>query len=344
MPGRIRSADPVADRALLTDLLSHNLSPDAGGRRFEWLYLENPHGQARAWVATEEGTRRGLGAAAAFPRRLLVGGSARPGYVLGDFCIDPHHRSLGLALQLQRACLEQIVSTPFVVAYDFPSDRMMAIYRRMQIPPIGQMVRWAKPLRTNRKIGNLVNSPALASLLAAPFNVLLKWKDFASFPDGGWRIEDHEGICEEEFTHLAHSVGTRYGSCVERSAEYLNWRYLRHPLVHHEFLAARHDGELRGYVVFSHTSEDAKIVDLFGFSDTQMWTALVARVVALLRDRGVVTLSIPALAPSPWTGLLKGWGFLPREVAPIVVCAPGREAASSENATSWFLMDGDRES
>jgi hypothetical protein len=342
MPDRIRNADPISDRALLMDLLSRNLSPDAGGRRFEWLYLENPHGPARAWIATEESTERGLGAAAAFPRRLLVRESVRLGYVLGDFCIDQHHRSLGLALQLQRVCLEQIGSTP--LAYDFPSERMMAIYRRMQVSAAGQLVRWAKPLRTNRKIGNLVRSPALAGLLAAPFNELLKWMDLGSFPNSGWTIVYHEGSCKEEFTHLAHSVGSRYGSCVERSAEYLNWRYLRHPLVHHEILSARHDGELRGYVVFSHTDEDAKIVDLFGFSDTRMWTALVARVVALLRDRGVVTLSIPALASSPWTGLLKGWGFHPREVTPIVVYGPGEMSASDENTSSWFLMDGDRES
>jgi hypothetical protein len=343
MPDRIRTADPVSDRALLIDLLSLNLSPDAGGPRFEWLYLANPHGPARAWVATEEGTGRGLGAAAAFPRRLLVGESVRLGYVLGDFCIDQHHRSLGLALQLQRVCLEQIGSAP-LLAYDFPSERMMAIYRRMKVPAAGQLVRWAKPLRTNRKIGNLVRSPALAGLLAAPFNELLKWTDFASFPNGGWTIVYHEGSCQEEFTHLAHSVGSRYGSCVERSAEYLNWRYLRHPLVHHEILCARNDRELRGYVVFSHTDEDATIVDLFGFSDTRMWTALVARVVALLRDRGVVTLSIAALASSPWSGLLKGWGFHPREVTPIVVYGPGEMSASDENTSSWFLMDGDRES
>jgi hypothetical protein len=155
---------------------------------------------------------------------------------------------------------------------------------------------------------------------------------------------DHDGFCKEEFTDLAHSIGSRYGSCVERSAEYLNWRYLQHPLVHHELLAARRGQELRGYVVFSHTNEDAKIVDLFGFSDTAMWTALVSRVVSLLRDRGVATLSIPALDSSPWAGLLKSWGFHPREVAPIVVCSPGSAAGPAEDAPSWFLMDGDRES
>jgi hypothetical protein len=344
MPERIRTADLIADQTILTDLLSHNLSPDAGGRRFEWLYLENPHGLARAWVATEEGTRRGLGAAAAFPRRLLIKESVRLGYVLGDFCIDQHHRTLGLALQLQRVCLEQILSTPFSITYDFPSDRMMAIYRRMQVAPAGQLVRWAKPLRANRQVGKLLKSPALAGVLAAPFNELLRWKDFVALPSGRWTIENLDGICQEEFTHLAHAVGSRYGSCVERSAEYLNWRYLGHPLVRYQILAARRGGELQGYVVFSHTNEDAKIVDLFGFSDTSMWTALISRVVALLRDHDVATLSIPALAGGPWTGLLKGWGFHPREVAPIVICGPGGMVGSAENASSWFLMDGDRES
>jgi GNAT superfamily N-acetyltransferase len=344
MPDCIRTADLVADRALLADLLSLNLSPDPGGRRFEWRYLENPFGIARAWVATDGATGRFVGAAAAFPRSLVVGGSIRHGYVLGDFCVDPQHRSLGLALQLQRACLEEIVPTPDLLAYDFPSDRMMAIYRRMRISPSSQMVRWAKPLRTDRKIGNLVHSPALAGFLAAPFNELLKLRDLISFPNSGWTIDDHEGICKEEFTRLGHAVGSRYGSCVERSAEYLNWRYFQHPLVHHELLTARRDGELRGYVVFSHTNEDAKIVDLFGFSDTAMWTALVARVVSLLRDRGVVTLSIPATASSPWTSLLDGWGFHRREVAPVVVYAPGGAIGSPEGASSWFLTDGDRES
>jgi hypothetical protein len=344
MPDRIRTVDPEADRDLLINLLSHNLGPAAGGRRYEWLYLENPHGRAQAWIATEGATDRAIGAAAAFPRTLLVGESVRRGFVLGDFCIDQQHRSLGLALQLQRACLDHVVCTPPLLAYDFPSDRMMAIYRRMQISPAGQIVRWAKPLRANRKIGNVVGSSALAGILAAPVNELLEWRDFASLPKGDWTIAELDGLCKEEFTHLAHSVGSRYGLCLERSAQYLNWRYLQHPLVHHELLVARQHGELKGYVVFSHTSEDAKIVDLFGFGDTAMWTALVARVVSLMRDRGVVTLSIPALGATPWARQLKGWGFHPREGAPVVVYDPSNAERPADEASNWFLTDGDRES
>jgi hypothetical protein len=339
----IRIADPEADRALLTDLLSRNLSPDAGGRRFEWLYRENPHGLARVWVATEDGTGRALGVAAAFPRKFLTGDSFRTAFVLGDFCIDPQHRSLGLALQLQRACLKQINSAPRSLFYDFPSDRMMAIYRRMQIPDSDRMIRWAKPLRTDRKFAARVKSPSLAGSLAAPFNQLLKWKDSATFPNGPWTITHQEGLCSDEFTELARSIGSSYGFCVERSAEYLNWRYLQHPLLRHELLTARRGKDLQGYVIFSHNQDDGKIVDLFGFSDTSMWTALVGNVVALFRDQGLATASFPALGANPWTGLFAKWGFRPREAAPVVVhAAPTGTEADPVN--TWFLTDGDRES
>jgi len=344
MPDHIRAADPEADRALLADVLTQNLGPASGARRYEWLYLQNPHGRARTWLATDANTGRGVAAAAAFPRMLFVDGAVRCGYVLGDFCVDQHHRSLGLALQLQRACLAGVASAGPSIAFDFPSDRMMAVYRRMQIFPAGQMVRWAKPLRANRTIGRFLGSSNLAGLLAAPVNELLKLRDLVYLGKDDWTISQHEGSCKEEFTNLAHSIGSRYGCCVERSAEYLNWRYLHHPLVHHELLAAHQSQNLRGYVVFSHTVDDAKIVDLFGFSDTQMWTALISRVVSLLRDRGVVTLSVPTLDSSPWVGLLKGWGFHPREAAPIVLCTPGELGDAAEDRSSWFLMDGDRES
>jgi hypothetical protein len=205
-------------------------------------------------------------------------------------------------------------------------------------------VRWAKPIRANRAIANHVKSHTLGGALVAPINALLRLRDLVCFSGGTWTIVDQNGTCNEEFTHLAHAVGSRYGCCVQRSAAYLNWRYLQHPLVRHEILTARRDEKLMGYVVFSHTNQDAKIVYLFGFSDTAMWNALVARVVTLLRNRGVVTLSLPALAASPWTRLLKGWGFHPRETAPLVAYPHASAEASAEGPAHWFLMDGDRES
>jgi GNAT superfamily N-acetyltransferase len=345
MPHEVRQANLQKDHSLLTDILSRHLAPDAGGQRFDWLYEENPDGRALAWIAAEPDTGKGLGVASAFPRRISVGGDLRSGCVLGDFCIDPQYRSLGLALQLQRACLEGVGLSTCAVSYDFPSSRMMAVYLRMRIAPFGQMVRWAKPLRAERKITDLVRYPSLARGLAVPVNKLLQWWDRVSMSRGGWTIAPQESECGDEFTTLACNTGSRYGTCVHRSAEYLNWRYRRHPLRRYEMLTVRREGALAGYVIFSHTGEDASIVDLFGLDDTAMWTALVAEIVVLLRGRGVITLSTSLLASDPRAGLLKKLGFRARESCPVVVYGHGDSgAASADAASSWMLMDGDRES
>src|SRR5258706_11306454 len=90
----------------------------ADEKRFEWLYIENPHGPARTWVAIDESKDSVVGIASAFPRRLLVKGQAVAGHVLGDFGVDPQYRTLGPAVQLQKACLAAFQGGP---AYDFPS-------------------------------------------------------------------------------------------------------------------------------------------------------------------------------------------------------------------------------
>jgi hypothetical protein len=245
-------------------------------------------------------------------------------------------------VKLQRACLEHIDSASSI-GYDFPSQRMMAVYRRMQINPIGQMTRWCKPLRADRTMGKLVKSARLGTALAAPINRLLKWKDVMFFSNCDWSVAEHHGECGEEFTELTRTVCSRY-SCVERSAEYLNWRYRKHPLVQYKFLTARRGKDLLGYLVFSDNSDDAKIVDLFGVPEPTVWTALVARLLVLLHASKITTVSIPAIATNPWVGLLGKWGFHQREDHPVVVCASKKTfTSSSDPEYGWLLTDGDRE-
>src|SRR5262249_14595697 len=103
MPVRIRQAALNSDEAELTDLLRRHLAPTADERRFGWLYRDSPHGEARSWLACDA-QGNAVGAATAFPRRVHVDGREKRNWVLGDFCLDEEFRSLGPALQLQRAC------------------------------------------------------------------------------------------------------------------------------------------------------------------------------------------------------------------------------------------------
>jgi hypothetical protein len=337
----IREADIESDRLLLMDALFRYLTPLSDGPRFDWLYRSNPHGQVRAWIAMDRDRDVIVGSAAAFPRRLYVGHREEFVWVLGDFCINDQYRSLGPALQLQRACLSQVDLGTAAFCYDFPSPSMMAVYRRLHISPLAQMVRLAKPLRVDGKIREYFKTPFVARGLSAAGNLLLALIDRRPKESESVTIGLQQGSCGEEFSALARQVGRCYGVCVQRSAEYLNWRYLAHAYRRYELLTARRDGELLAYAFFSQSGDDATLADLFGVQDPTVISALVRRLVVLLRERGMMSVSAPMIESHPWIPLLRSQGFIVREAKPMIVY-PTR--TSGYGAMSWFFMHGDRDS
>lgn len=342
----IYPADLVADRSLIIETLRQCLTPSLDACRFDWLYRTNPHGQAQAWLARDMSSGEVVGMAAAFPRRVRIGKCDKMAWVLGDFCIAECYRSLGPALQLQRACLAAFNADSAAFCYDFPSASMMAVYRRLGITDIQQLVRFAKPLRVDRKVEAKIKAPFVARGLAAMGNRLLDWRDRFHQRDTTLTISMHEGLCDEEFSRLAQQVNDQLGVCVQRTADYLNWRYLAHPLRRYEVLTARRHGELVAYLVLTHDGEDAIVADLFGVEASAVIGRLMETAVGLLRERGLMTLSIPLLASHPWSPLLQQWGFRAREASPVVIYMPPHAAAQHIRLTGrkWYFMHGDRDS
>lgn len=344
----IRPADLRSDQNLMIDTHFRYLTPLSNDTRFDWLYQNNPHGQARAWIALDERDGTVVGMASAFPRRVYIGEpeGERVGWVLGDFCINDRYRSLGPALQLQRACLTEVDSEAIAFCYDFPSTRMMAVYKRLGVNPLGQMLRLAKALRVDRKVSKVVKSALVANGLSTVGNVVLALRDYRIRDRGTLTIALHEGDCGEEFSTLARRIGGRYGVCTQRSAEYLNWRYLANPLSRYELLTVRVDGVLSAYTFFTHNGADVILEDLFGIDNRVIISSMIDEAVTLSRDRGVITVSIPLLESHPWLPLFQQLGFQVREASPIIGYTSPRHQSMRNmfGDMGWFLTYGDRDS
>jgi hypothetical protein len=342
----VRQADLESDRQAIIDIIARYLNPRSGQSRFDWLYKNNPQGGSRAWVAVDTDSGAMVGMLGAFLRHVYVAGREEPAWVLGDFCIDDQYRSLGPALMLQRACLAEVDLGQVAFCYDFPSASMMAVYKRLGIDALGQIVRLAKPLRVDRKVRKIVKSPAVVRGVSAAANFLLALNDGISARGDRLTSCFHQGSCGEEFSVLAREVGRGFGFCIQRSAEYLNWRYLANPLYRYEFIISRRNEALLAYAVFTHNEEDALLVDLFGVEDAEVIRTLIHGLSAILRERGVVTVSVSLLETHPWLPLLQGLGFKAREKSPLVVY-PSPIFLSSYgrvNTSDWFLTHGDRDS
>ncbi len=308
-------------------------------KRFVWLYLENPHGPARTWIAKEQDKGAVVGIASVFPRRLVVRGQVLLGHVLGDFGVDSQYRTLGPAVQLQRACLTALRGAP---AYDFPSRTMLSVYRRLQITQVNSLFRLARPLSFS-KPGQKPKGDGIGNRLGWMGNQLLAFGDRLLAGTHPYECSLHLGPCGEEFSQLAQQIGGGLGICLERSARYLNWRFLKHPSLRHEVATARTQGSVKAYAVFTESEGRAALIDLFG--DEGAIRVLVLYLSSLLRKRGLSVVSAYCLETHPWFGLLRRLGFMKRDSDPVVAVSPnGSPWNGTVAGENWFLTQGDRES
>jgi len=340
----IRPADLDADRLQMIQLFRQHLNADFDERRFNWMYLGGPHGKAVAWVSTTDENKELMGAATAFPRLLRADGKETQGYVLGDFCIHPSARTLGPALQLQRACLEGISARLGTLWYDFPSDAMTAVYRRLGINSPARLVRLSKPLRADRALATKFKSRAVKSLMGVAANTALRASDSIRRRGGASQITLHQGPCGEEFSRLAQQTQNPREICVLNTAGYLNWRFLSHPFQQFDILTACEGDALCGYVVLAREGDDARIYSLRSLDD-ETARDLILSAIDAMRSVRVVTISASIIDEDPRTRIFKKLGFRPRESRPVVFPEPAASRVESKDKRKnhWHLMDGDRD-
>jgi hypothetical protein len=339
MATTIREADITRDRDELIRFLGENLAAGANASRFDWLYLRNPCGRARAWMALGEAGET-IGMAAAFPRDFWITDRAEQVWVLGDFCIAKEHRSLGPALSLQR-----VITRECEICYDFPSQSMLSIYRRLGVPAFGQHVRYVKLLKADEKVQKFVRQRFLASPLIQIGNWTLALGRMAEFVAESITFSLHEDEFGEEFQVLDSGTSPHPVKGL-RSADYLNWRYAQHPIKPYRVITARRQSELIGYTVVEVDGPHAMIADLRTTDPENVVPGMLAYIQRVLVDMGAHSINASLFEGCYLVPYIRRAGFHPRESAPVIAYARNNSKSLSgiHDPKNWLLLYGDRDS
>jgi hypothetical protein len=342
----IRPAHLEHDRRVIIETVARYLNPRSDEARYEWMYVKNPNGPARVWLAEEVSGNRIVGMASAFPRGMVCGGQDLLGWVLGEFCVAEEHRALGPALQLQRAIVAGVDSGMADLFYDFPSRAMMAVYRRLGIDTAGDVIRFVKLLRSEGWVERAIPTPWLAHPLSRVGNVALAFRDRLQAADQSISIDEVvEAEVGEEFAQLWSRAESRFGLCVRRSTRYLSWRYRQTPVAPLSMVAARRKGKLLGYAVVAQEAKSATLMDCVAGQDSGAVAAMVQTLAMKLRAQGVETLSVSTSGGTWWADQLTSLGFVPRESSPFVtyLSAKTRAQIGQRGSWPWVVMQGDRD-
>ena len=334
----------------LVERLFNGIRDSSEGRdRFEWRYLRNPDGRTRVWILHTVGGDA-VGLAACYPREMWVAGRPCRALVCGDFSVAAAHRTLGPAVSLRREAKRLVDSGEFDFLYSHPVPAALAVHQRAGHRQIGEMVRWALPLRADHILSQRLN-PRAAMLLAPAANSVLAGRRLmhrmASWSRSrGLQIRRVTEF-SDEYDVLDTALAQSYPVIGCRTRAYLTWRFLANPRINAVVLEARDlSDKLAGYLVLEDGEPMVRIHDLAYLPGCGAELALLTEASRYASTGKARTLSIVVQQGFPGAAALRLLGFSARDESAPSVCYGGSDffgTALVENAANWFMTEGDRD-
>lgn len=330
---RIDHANPD-DRAQALAILREYFSSTPGNPdadvRYEWLYLKNPSGAARTYVACAKDTGVAVGITSLFPRTVQVDGVRAIGAIGGDGYVTPAFRRRGIVTVLhKRAHAEMNDGLSFMFGPPEPNNLRALLQSGASI--VGGVRRFVRPLKTRgvarRRLPGVLTD-VLDSVLgprSSTLKVELLGDGLDPRVDEVWRMaamdpavaHDVVPICDA--AHYAWRFGV---TCPQRG------------------VIITDQGRPIGCAALERLDGHVAVVDITCTS------ALFGRVLQgiLHACKQDDTVSIQIHVPSRWKEIrLLASGFLPREMKPFQVQLPSDHPnhTTLTRPAAWHYMWGD---
>ncbi len=330
------------ERAEILRLWERNL-PHAALARYKWLYED---GAAIGRVA-QSPAGDAVGAAGLLPRRMKVFDETVVAGQAIDLNVDQTHRALGPALRLQRAVAAAADERQFGLIYALPNQQSEAVFRRMGYQVVGELQRWAKPLRWESVAARHSGLRASRRLVSrcADFLLHLGSREIRIGQPANLRLEVRENF-DPRFDELWDSVAGNLSVAGERTSDYLDWRFRQCPVASHRILCLTSlNGELLAYLVFSQRAGTFYLNDFLARRDEHL-DLVLAGLLRLARRAGAAAV-ITVFLGEPRVGrCLRRFGFWGRSSDwKVVVYSPklpeGLHTQAVLQAQNWYLTRAD---
>jgi len=343
----IREADLIEDQNLLVRTLNQNRARVTDGRRYRWLYLDNPFGKAKAWIAVDDRNGAIAGFTAVFPRLMNVDGKEMLCWNCGDFSINQSYRTLGVAVQLRSAATRIVNEGQVPFLYAHPNDRMKIVHLRAGHKVIGQMVRFAMPLRIDRCLPPLPGMSSVSSALAWTSNTLRSISKQSRCSMQSFRAEIFDVFpVDAPFNSLLEEARGRLPIFGLRNDEYLKWRFGMNPMIRLHTLLLYRMEQFVGYAFYSFKDEAMHINDMFCLPERDASDALITYLTNTGWDQRARAVSVTLLESNPLIQSLVRTGYVRRpETSSVIVHAtPGLPwGPMLQDKNKWFMTVGDRD-
>lgn len=332
---RVEDGDLVLDGEATVAVWRASLRDCAGrAAKLEWFYRAAPEGASvQVLRFGTEGVV--VGTAGVGWRRMRAGVRELRGAVLADMAVLSGHRTLGPAMQLQRAASDHALASGDV-AYGFPNANAVPVVKRLGYAHLGDMVLYSRPLRhapfLERRLPRLFAS-ALGRLADV---AVAAWDRLRHFGQGRlhlqWSIHPQD-VAYPRWEQAGMLEGVR-------DAASLEWRFALNPLAGFRFLYLRRraDGPPVAWFV-CRAAGDVMHVDDFGVAPDASPSHCFATLAREAAAQGSRSLVLECCLPAAELAALSGAWFRERQRRPIY--ARWRDPAQAAAVVRFTAFDED---
>ncbi len=329
VPGyHVRRATPD-DFEAIWDLVDDAFGVRRSRTLYEWLYRKNPCGPARCFNVIEDATGELVATGAHCPWPGAVGDRRVPAQVNGDSAVRRSARGRGIDKMRLDAWRRHPLRSR-VVTVGWPNETSLRHTRQRGLH--GML---AGPLR--RVVLRLDSRPPGASLLERSMD---KLRGLARGSGSGLRVERVTRF-DERFEPLAARFMRSEGVWFPRNAEFLDWRYLAHPVREYLAFALLRRDELLGFCVLNLDGSRATLMELAAPHGSEETTFLLGRASEVVRQAGCGRVEFFASSGFGQWASLDAAGFVPRKSERMLFL--NRFGSPDSAAENWSVTPAENE-
>ena len=309
---------------------------------YDWLYRANPYGLARVWITAEKESGRVLKTGGYFPWPIWCGDEARRGSLAGDAGTVPDWQRKGLSADRRRVRKSHPWHRSIVtIAGPNEGSRVVNIKAGEGSSILGPLRGGVAVLRARP----LLERGGLPSWLAEPLGAITtpifsSWTRLGARSHSAIRFQPLSRF-ETAFDEITlRTMGFPMYWC-PHNADWLNWRYLDHPVEPYQAFALVEDDRPIGYSVLRLAGDEATLSEFAVAPDRA--AALMAGCLDVARAAGCAWVNF--FAPPRWRHwrTFRRAGFLPYTSKNYLDAKDWADVAGSERMDAWQVTPGDRD-
>ena len=262
--------------------------------KYEWLYKNNPYGEASCWIVRQGKGNIVVGTTAVFPKKVTVEGKTVLGGITGDFGVDKTHRILGPAIQLQKGAISTCKTKQFDFLYGYPNRRSEAVQRRAGFKMLGSALRMVRILKSRDYFRRHIKPVGLAEAVSKVADIVIRItsREDLHMNKGDFRFNVVSEF-GEEFDALWEKAASQFKIIGERTSQFLTWRLKQCPYKNYSTFVMSSNGskEILGYIAYTVTDNNSHIMDFFAVDMDTLADVLLSEFVSFQRRTGINSIS-----------------------------------------------------